>query len=100
MLYGNGGLFRAGRGVRLIGVGGTNLDDGSCRQMDLFSYINAKENRKAGRADAQAEPGEGQQETREDREGKRQEERQQKLEAMMQHIRAKYGKNAVHRGKR
>lgn len=81
--------------------------------MDLFSYINAKENRKAGRADAQAEPGEGQQDpdrekkqedsrgkTREDREGKRQEERQQKLEAMMQHIRAKYGKNAVHRGKR
>ena len=113
LLYGNGGLFRAGRGVRLIGVGGTNLDDGSCRQMDLFSYINAKENRKAGRADAQAEPGEGQQEadrekkqensrgkTREDREGKRQEERQKKLEAMMQRIRAKYGENAVHRGKR
>ena len=79
LLYGNGGLFHEGRGVRLIGVGGTNLDDGSCRQMELFTYLSQK--------------------VQEERQENRQEERQRKLEAMMRSIRAKYGENAVHRGR-
>lgn len=39
LLFGEDGLFSRGRTVRLIGVGTANLDDGSWRQMDLFSFL-------------------------------------------------------------
>ncbi len=38
LLLGDGGLFARGETLRLLGVGGSNLEEGEYRQLDLFSW--------------------------------------------------------------
>ncbi len=74
MLFGKEGLLDEGRGVRLIGVGCSGLSDGSYRQMDLFSWASgASEREEAHR-------------------------KKEKLEAMMEKVRGKYGQGAISKG--
>ena len=80
LLFGEGGPFRIGENVRLLGVGVSKLDRGEYRQMNLFEYL------KEVRGDKQ----DGQSEERKERE--------EKLDRMLEKIRKKYGENAVRRG--
>ena len=69
------GLFSQGDVLRLIGVGVSNLDNGENRQMDLFEWARMNEG------------------------NFKQKERIDKLNAMMDKIKGKYGDNAIRRGR-
>ena len=43
LLMGSGGLISRGYGIRLIGVGASNLDHGEYRQMDIFEALRERE---------------------------------------------------------
>ncbi len=74
MLLSPGGLFEEGRGVRLIGVGCSGLSDGSYQQMDLFAWASgAKEREEEHR-------------------------KKEKLNAMMEKVRGRYGQGAISKG--
>ncbi len=109
LLFGEKGIFASGRGIRLIGVSGTNLDHGEYRQMNLFEFMKSggatETEQGAARKERKAtgeEPG-SLKENREEHK-KRQEkrnsraEKQRRLEAMLAGIRGKYGEDAVKKG--
>lgn len=69
------GLFSQGDVLRLIGVGVSNLDNGENRQMDLFEWARMNEG------------------------NVKQKEKNDKLNAMMDKIKGKYGADAIRRGR-
>ena len=77
LLLGEHGLFFAESGIRLVGVFATDLTDGSFLQMNLWDY-------QAERETAETE--------------KKKNERQDRLNAMTDHIRKKYGSQSIMRG--
>ena len=88
MVFGDNGFFAAGHGLRLIGIGCTNLSDGSYMQMDLFSWAQTLEERER--------------EEKQEKERRRKEEqtlrKKEKLEAMMMRVQTRYGKAAISKG--
>ena len=74
LLFSDKGLFKKGEVLRLLGVGISNLDDGSFHQMDLEEWASGYEERKA-----------------------RQEKKNQ-LDQMMGKIRSRYGQDSVRKG--
>ena len=79
LLYGTSdieseGLFRQGEVLRLIGVGISGLSKGENRQMNLFEWSQANEERMIHK------------------------ERDEKLDRMLAQIRERYGETAIHRG--
>ena len=84
MLKGDEGLFAKGFKVRLIGVGGTNLDRQEYRQMTLFDLMKGNS---ISLSDEMKKPDEG-------------EERRAKLRKMMNDINSRYGEDAVFKGRK
>lgn len=78
LLLGENGVFRTETGIRLVGVGATDLDNGEYRQLDLFSYQKEQEEAKL--------------------EKKAQKEKEDKLNAMADIIKGKFGEGAISRG--
>ncbi len=74
LLLGEKGLFSSGNTIRLIGVGCSGLSDGSYQQMDLFSWAQGAQEREI------------------------EHQKKEKLDAMMEKVRAKYGKGAITKG--
>lgn len=92
LLLGPSGLFASGRCLRLIGVSASGLDDGQYQQLSLFDWAQTKEKEdqkvlEERRTANSSRPA-----------GKKQLQKKQKLETMMQQIRARYGQNAISRG--
>ena len=77
LLLSDDGLFAKGESLRLIGVGISNLDDGRMKQMDLSDWMLEKEHRK---------------------QEQRQREKKQKLDEMLNTVRAKYGDGVLRKG--
>lgn len=77
LMKGKGGLFEKGRNIRLIGVGGTGLDNGTFRQVGLEEAMKAL----AGKARK-----------------KENEERSRRLEEMQRRINSKFGEHALRKG--
>ena len=128
MLFGDDGFFAQGKVLRLIGVGCANLSDGSYRQMDLFAWAQEarekeaekqrleeeKRRREAERQRLEEEEHRREEERQrlEEEERRREEERQrletgkqeeirqkkERLEMMMQKVRARYGTGAITKG--
>ncbi|MCR5526713.1 MAG: DNA polymerase IV [Lachnospiraceae bacterium] len=84
MLKGNEGLFSKGYKVRLIGVGGTNLDRQEYQQMSLFDLMKGNS---ISLGEEKVEPDEG-------------EIRREKLRKMMNDIKTRYGEDAVFKGRK
>jgi DNA polymerase-4 len=78
LLSGENGLFEEGTGVRLVGVGVDNLDNGEFRQVNLFDWVAT-----------------GKEEIRRE---KIKEEKQEKLSEMERLIKGKFGDNAIKKG--
>ncbi|SDB50591.1 DNA polymerase IV [Butyrivibrio sp. INlla16] len=78
LLTGEDGLFNYDIGIRLVGVGVDNLDNGEYRQGNLFDWMTT-----------------GKQEIREE---KRREEKREKLEEMERLIKGKFGDGAIKKG--
>lgn len=78
LLTGENGIFEEGLGIRLVGVGVDNLDNGEYRQVNLFDWVTT------GQAELIKE--------------KKQEEKQEKLGAMEQMIKNKFGDGAIKKG--
>lgn len=78
LLNGEKGLFQSETGIRLVGVGATDLDNGEFRQLDLFSY--QKEQEKV------------------QQEEKIKKEKEDKLSAMTDKINGKFGDGAIRKG--
>ncbi len=74
LLFGEKGIFAAGRTVRLIGVGCSGLSDGSYQQMDLFSWAKGAQEREKAH------------------------QKKEKLDAMMEKVRERYGSGAIRKG--
>lgn len=85
LLYGPEGLFSGGVRLRLIGVGCSNVDRETFRQMDLFSWA---ETRKA------------EEQKREEEKKKEQDmlERKKKLDGMMEQVWSRYGEESLRKG--
>ena len=124
LLFGEGGPFRIGENVRLLGVGVSKLDRGEYRQMNLFEYLKEvrgdeqggqSENHKmspdhsdgmekecagtsSGLLDKHAGISSGMETKRADISTERGRVREEKLDRMLEIIRKKYGENAVRRG--
>mgnify|MGYP002854963938 CR=1 FL=1 len=77
LLLGPEGLFARGEQIRLLGVGGSHLDDGKYNQLTLWDL-----------ADAQKEY----------QEERQKEQKQQKAENMMEKIRQRFGDDAISKG--
>jgi len=77
LLLGDQGLFRKESGIRLVGVFASDLTDGTFMQMNLWDYQAEKEAAKTARE---------------------KDERQNKLDAMTENIRHKYGAKSITRG--
>ncbi|WP_408071556.1 DNA polymerase thumb domain-containing protein [Butyrivibrio sp. JL13D10] len=78
LLTGENGIFEEGIGVRLVGVGVDNLDNGEYRQGNLFDWVNT-----------------GQAEVKEE---KLKEEKLEKLGEMEKLIKGKFGDSAIKKG--
>ena len=96
LLFGDGELFPAGTGIRLMGVSATKLDHGEYRQLSLFDdgwKVSEKseisKEKEKGRSEEDAE-----------RERRRAEdlERRGKLDAMLRKVKERYGEGALRRG--
>ena len=74
LLFGKEGLFKKGEVLRLIGVGVSNLDHGDFHQMNLMEWAGSYKERQE------------------------QHKKKEKLDAMMEKIEKKYGKDAVKKG--
>ena len=106
LMNGENGVFTQEQGVRLVGVGGTDLDDGSYRQMNLLDFFAAqeqeeKDRQERERAEAQeraAEKARRIQEEKNEQEKRRREDKLQRLMNMTQSINKRYGQGAVHKG--
>ena len=102
LLIGSGdeeGLFAKGRKIRLIGVGGTNLEDDSNRQMDLFGYL-AEQEQARKEEEEKRHKREQEQRQRERLEQERQErtKKQTRLDAMLREVNQKYGNGTLRKG--
>ena len=89
MLFGDDGFFAQGHGLRLIGVGCTNLSDGSHMQMDLFSWADTLQKQERER------------QLRKDEERQKAAQAQQKkdkLDEMMKKVQSRYGKGSISKG--
>ncbi|MBQ1291138.1 MAG: DNA polymerase IV [Lachnospiraceae bacterium] len=81
LCFGESALLADGRGIRLIGVGVSKLDEGGYEQTDLFDWMKTQEEEKEKKQQAA--------------------ERQQKteqLDRMMENIQARFGKKSLQRG--
>jgi len=67
----SGGIFQEGLGIRLIGVGGSGIDDGSYRQMNLFDLLGEKPSHQM---------------------------EENPLDQMMDQLEQKFGRGVVHKG--
>ena len=74
LLFQKNGLFEKGEVLRLIGVGVSNLDHGDFHQMDLTEWAGSFKERQ------------------------KEHEKREKLDAMMEKIEKKYGKDAIKKG--
>lgn len=92
MLCGEDGLFAKGHAVRLIGVGCAGLTDGSCLQMDLFSWAQSLEEEKERKREEQKRAESARRKQEEERA------RRSRLEEMMQKVRNRYGEDAIYKG--
>ena len=89
MVFGDNGFFAAGHGLRLIGIGCTNLSDGSYMQMDLFSWADTLQKQEQER------------QLRKDEERQKAAQAQQKkdkLDEMMKKVQSRYGKGSISKG--
>ncbi len=99
MVFGDEGFFAGGHALRLIGVGCTNLTDGSYVQMDLFSWAKQQEEENAARRKQQAL-------LRKEEERRRAEQqktenalrKKAQLDEMMKKVRTRYGKDSISKG--
>ena len=91
LLLGPEGLFARGETVRLVGVSGSGLDDSPYEQMSLFDFLSAPED-PAPRPEKEESPPQKEASSGKD------EEKKKRLDAMMDSIRSRYGKDAVRRG--
>ena len=117
LLMGDDGLFVRGETVRLLGVGGSNLEEGGYRQLDLFSWASQKETlereereRRAAEERAAEEERLKQEAEHRAQEAKRLEEMQERearlkaeekrrrLEAMMASVQKRFGGEALQKG--
>ena len=103
MVFGDKGFFAAGHGLRLIGIGCTNLSDGSYVQMDLFSWAQTlKEQEKQEEERRRREQEKQEAERRRKEEERKQSEqalrKKEKLEAMMKRVQTRYGRGAISKG--
>ena len=81
LCFGESALLADGRGIRLIGVGVSKLDEGGYEQTDLFDWMKTQEEEKEKKQQAA--------------------ERQQKteqLDRMMENIQARFGKKSLQKG--
>ena len=99
MVFGDNGFFAAGHGLRLIGIGCTNLSDGSYMQMDLFSWAQTLEEREREEKQEKARLRKEEQ-TQEElrRKEEKQKQKKEKLEEMMARVQTRYGKAAISKG--
>ena len=92
LMLGEKGLFATESGIRLVGVSAANLEDGSFRQMNLWEYSSALQQKEKEDRRKREE------QEREDRRKREKQEREDRLSAMMQNIQEKYGETAVRKG--
>ena len=85
MLEGEDGLFASGAGIRLLGVGASGLEDCDYRQLDLFGW-------QKDQASARAEERKIRQEEQNRAARKA---RQERLDAMLQAVENRYGKDVL-----
>ena len=74
LLFGEEGLFAKGHALRLIGIGCTNLTDGSQMQMDLFSWTQTLQEKSQER------------------------QKREKLDAMMKKVQKRFGSGSISKG--
>ena len=106
MVFGDEGFFAAGHGLRLIGIGCTNLSDGSYMQMDLFSWAQTLQERKKEekqqeelrRKEEEKKQAELRRKEKEQKEAEQALRKKEKLEAMMTRVQTRYGKGAISKG--
>lgn len=96
MLFGEDGFFAKGHGLRLIGIGCSNLTDGSRMQMDLFSWAQTLQEKKEEEKRREEEERRRSEEELLIREKERQ--KKEKLEAMMRQVRNRYGETSISKG--
>ena len=98
LCLGEDGLFARGQGLRLIGVGGSSLEDESFRQLNLFSWAAVREEEEKKKAEEKAKEDRARA-LREERERKAAE-KKRKLDDMMKRVKTRYGEQAIRVGAR
>jgi DNA polymerase IV 1 len=81
LCFGERGLFSENDGIRLVGVGVSNLAENECKQLDIFSYMKEKS---------------AQDEIRLNESKKK--EKTDKLDTMLKKINEKYGEGKIKKG--
>ncbi|MDO5477220.1 MAG: DNA polymerase IV [Eubacteriales bacterium] len=100
LLLGEKGLFSEGAGVRLVGAGVTDLEDGSFRQVSLFDWMgDDAAGKKSGSDEKSPESAAGSADSeKQKKEAGRRAERAARLREMEAAIRRRYGKDALQKG--
>ena len=81
LCFGERGLFETDEGIRLVGVGVSNLAENECKQLDIFSYMKEK----AVQDEIKLK-------------GERKKEKEDKLNTMLRKINEKYGEGKIKKG--
>ena len=81
LCFGERGLFETDEGIRLVGVGVSNLAENECKQLDIFSYMKEK----TVKNDIKLKE-------------ERKKEKEDKLNTMLRKINEKYGEGKIKKG--
>ena len=81
LCFGERGLFETDEGIRLVGVGVSNLAENECKQLDIFSYMKEKTVKNEIKLKEE-----------------RKKEKEDKLNTMLRKINEKYGEGKIKKG--
>ena len=81
LCFGERGLFKTDEGIRLVGVGVSNLAENECKQLDIFSYMKEKTVKDEIKLKEE-----------------RKKEKEDKLNTMLRKINEKYGEGKIKKG--
>ena len=81
LCFGERGLFETDEGIRLVGVGVSNLAENECKQLDIFSYMKEKTVKDEIKLKEE-----------------RKKEKEDKLNTMLRKINEKYGEGKIKKG--
>lgn len=99
---GRDGLFAKGHGLRLIGVGGSSLDDGSYEQVSLFDWaeenLRREEQREKEELRRAQEAEIAERRAKMEKAAERKREKEKRLREMLDTASSRYGKNVIKKG--